>query len=144
MPWISNSSVRENIILGSQFNPEWYEFATSACGLKMDLQKMPGGHSFQAGSNGLCLSGGQKQQIALCRAIYSRAKLLVLDDVFNGVDAHNVNLISNGLFSQGGYLRAAGITVLLATHIGKLPFLKTSTLASNIKHTARAIATVRE
>ncbi|KAJ5928177.1 ATP-binding cassette transporter [Penicillium verhagenii] len=101
VPWIINASIRENIILGSEYNSEWYEFSTSVCGLKADLQKMSGGDSFEAGSNGVCLSGGQKQRIALCRAIYSRAKLLVLDDIFSGVDAHNVSLISNGLFSQG-------------------------------------------
>ncbi|KAJ5949963.1 ATP-binding cassette transporter [Penicillium verhagenii] len=116
VPWIINASVRDNIILGSEYNSEWYEFSISVCGLKADLQKMPGGDSFEAGSNGVCLSGGQKQRIALCRAIYSRAKLLFLDDIFSGVDAHNVSLISNGLFSQGGHLRSAGITVLLATH----------------------------
>ncbi|KAJ6007677.1 hypothetical protein N7540_011653 [Penicillium herquei] len=116
VPWILNSSVRENIILGSDFNSEWYEFSTSVCGLKADLQKMPGGDSFQAGSNGVCLSGGQKQRISLCRAIYSKAKLVVLDDSFSGVDAHNVSLISNCLFSQRGYFRSAGITVLLVTH----------------------------
>ncbi|KAJ5626822.1 ATP-binding cassette transporter [Penicillium herquei] len=116
VPWILNASVRENIILGSEFNSEWYEFSTSVCGLKADLQRMPGGDSFQAGSNGVSLSGGQKQRIALCRTVYSRAKLVLLDDVFSGVDAHNVSLISNGLFGQRGYFRSAGITVLLATH----------------------------
>ncbi|KAJ5737499.1 uncharacterized protein N7483_002624 [Penicillium malachiteum] len=116
VPWILNSSVRENIILGSELNSEWYGFSTSVCGLKADLQKMPSGDSFQAGSNGVCLSGGQKKRISLCRAIYSRAKLVILDDVFCGVDAHNINLISNGLFSQHGYFRSAGITVLLVTH----------------------------
>ncbi|KAJ6002428.1 hypothetical protein N7451_004975 [Penicillium sp. IBT 35674x] len=120
VPWIINASVRENIILGSEYNSEWYDFSTSVCGLKADLQKMPGGDLFEAGSNGVCFSGGQKQRIALCRAIYSRAKLLVLDDVFSGVDAHNVSLISNGLFSQGGYFRSAGITVFVATHTESL------------------------
>jgi ABC-type transport system involved in cytochrome bd biosynthesis fused ATPase/permease subunit len=122
VPWIVNASVRKNINLGSEFNSEWSDFSISVCGLKADLQKMPGGDSFQAGSNGVCLSGGQMQRIALCRAIYSRSKLLVLDNVFSGVDAHNISLISNGLFSQGGYFRSAGITVLMATHTGELPF----------------------
>ncbi|KAJ5702452.1 ATP-binding cassette transporter [Penicillium malachiteum] len=125
VPWILNSSVREKITLGSEFNSEWYEFSTSVCGLKADLQKMPSGDSFQAGSDGVSLSGGQKQRIALCRAIYSRAKLVVLDDVFSGVDTHNVSLISNGLFGQRGYFRSAGITVLLVTHTGEFRFLST-------------------
>ncbi|GKZ96813.1 hypothetical protein AnigIFM59636_011331 [Aspergillus niger] len=70
--WILDDTVRQNIILGSLFNPKWYEVATWACGLKDELSNMSGGDLYRAGANGLSLSGGQKQRIALCRAIYSR------------------------------------------------------------------------
>ena len=38
-----------------------------------------------------CISGGQKARITLARAVYSHAKILLLDDVsleFNRVPAH--------------------------------------------------------
>lgn len=119
VPWIINDTVRQNIILGSLFDPKWYEVATWACGLKDELSNMPGGDLYHAGANGLLLSGGQKQRIALCRAIYSRKRLMVLDDVFKGLDSNNTSMVATRLFGPGGYCRRYGVTVLLATHTGK-------------------------
>ncbi|PYH29257.1 P-loop containing nucleoside triphosphate hydrolase protein [Aspergillus neoniger CBS 115656] len=115
-PFIMNDTVRQNITFGSPFDPKWYEFAIWACGLKEDLSDMPGGDLYRAGTNGLSLSGGQKQRVALCRAIYSRRRLVVLDDVFSGLDSSNTRIISTRLFGPNGYFRRPGMTVLLATH----------------------------
>ncbi|PWY82697.1 ATP-binding cassette transporter [Aspergillus eucalypticola CBS 122712] len=116
VPWIIDDTVRQNIILGSLFDPKWYEVAIWACGLKEELSNMPGGDLYRAGTDGLSLSGGQKQRIALCRAIYSRKRFVVLDDVFSGLDPNNTSMIATRLFGQGGYIRKYGMTVLLATH----------------------------
>ncbi|GKZ27194.1 hypothetical protein AbraCBS73388_003838 [Aspergillus brasiliensis] len=77
---------------------------------------MPGGDLYRAGTDGLSLSGGQKQRVALCRAIYSRKRLVVLDDVFSGLDSNNIGTIAARLFGPDGYFRKTGMTVLLATH----------------------------
>lgn len=119
VPWIINDTVRQNIILGSPFDPKWYEVAIWACGLKEELSNMPDGDLYRAGTDGLSLSGGQKQRIALCRAIYSRKRLVVLDDIFSGLDPNNTNMIATRLFGPGGYFPKSGVTVLLATHTGK-------------------------
>ncbi|XRM42747.1 hypothetical protein ABZX51_005956 [Aspergillus tubingensis] len=116
VPFIINDTVRQNITFGSPFDPKWYEFAIWACGLKEDLSDMPGGDLYRAGTDGLSLSGGQKQRVALCRAIYSRRRLVVLDDVFSGLDSNNIRTISTRLFGPNGYFRRPGMTVLLATH----------------------------
>ncbi|RAK90075.1 P-loop containing nucleoside triphosphate hydrolase protein [Aspergillus costaricaensis CBS 115574] len=116
VPFIINDTVRQNITFGSPFDPKWYEFAIWACGLKEDLSDMPGGDLYLAGTDGLSLSGGQKQRVALCRAIYSRRRLVILDDVFSGLDSNNIRTISTRLFGPNGYFRRPGMTVLLATH----------------------------
>ncbi|GAT28046.1 ATP-binding cassette transporter [Aspergillus luchuensis] len=120
VPWIIDDTVRQNIILGSRFDPKWYEVAIWACGLKEELSNMPDGDLYRAGTDGLSLSGGQKQRIALCRAIYSRKRLVVLDDVFSGLDPNNNSMIATRLFGPGGYFRKYGMTVLLATHTDRL------------------------
>lgn len=120
VPFIINDTVRQNITFGSPFDLKWYEFAIWACGLKEDLSDMPGGDLYRAGTDGLSLSGGQKQRVALCRAIYSRRRLVVLDDVFSGLDSNNIRTISTRLFGPNGYFRRPGMTVLLATHTGML------------------------
>ncbi|OJJ78094.1 hypothetical protein ASPBRDRAFT_50885 [Aspergillus brasiliensis CBS 101740] len=116
VPWIANETVRQNIILGSPFDSKWYDFAIWSCGLKEELSNMPGGDLYRAGTDGLSLSGGQKQRVALCRAIYSRKRLVVLDDVFSGLDSNNISTIAARLFGPDGYFRNTGMTVLLATH----------------------------
>jgi ATP-binding cassette subfamily C (CFTR/MRP) protein 1 len=62
------------------------------------------------------LSGGQKQRLALARAVYSRKGLVVLDDVFSGLDAETEEHIFNQLLGKSGIFRQLGTTVLLATH----------------------------
>jgi ABC-type glutathione transport system ATPase component len=39
-----------------------------------------------------------------------------LDDVLSGLDSRNARLIEENLFSEGGYCRRAGISVILVTH----------------------------
>ncbi|KAI2847870.1 hypothetical protein CBS12448_9223 [Aspergillus niger] len=128
---ISNRLVRQNIILGSLFDPKWYEVATWACGLKDELSNMPGGDLYRAGANGLSLSGGQKQRIALCRAIYSRKRLMVLDDVFSGLDSKYTSMIATRLFGPNGYCRRYGVTVLLATHTDEIVILEGGRIVQN-------------
>ena len=58
------------------------------------------------------LSGGQRQRVLLARAVAQQARLLLLDEPFNGVDATNRELILEALSS----LRAAGASIVMATH----------------------------
>lgn len=60
---------------------------------------------------------------ALARALYSRKALLVLDDIFSGLDLRTSNLIFERVFSRNGLVRQLGMTVILATHASKLYYL---------------------
>ncbi|KAK9416311.1 putative ABC transporter [Seiridium unicorne] len=119
-PWLENGTIRSNIIGVSQFDPRWYQTVKTTCVLDQDLQTMEMGDRTVVGSKGLSLSGGQRQRIALARAIYSREQIVILDDVFSGMDAHTVDLISRRLLGANGLLRTRGSTVILATHSHKL------------------------
>jgi ATP-binding cassette, subfamily C (CFTR/MRP), member 1 len=55
----------------------------------------------------------------LARAIYSRQKVTVLDDVFSGVDLNNVALITNRLFGKDGYFRQSGRSVIITASSSK-------------------------
>ncbi|UKZ71355.1 uncharacterized protein TrAtP1_012315 [Trichoderma atroviride] len=74
----------------------------------------------QMDSRGLNLSGGQKQRIALARAIYPRNQIILLDDIFSGMDAHTIDTISTRLLGKGGILRKQQATVVLTTHHHKI------------------------
>ncbi|OBT65136.1 hypothetical protein VE03_04736 [Pseudogymnoascus sp. 23342-1-I1] len=116
VPWIQNSSVRNNIIGVSVFEPEWYASVVHACAFDTDIETFPEGDSTNAGSAGAALSGGQRLRIGLARAVYSRQKLLILDDVFSGLDAISEDRIFSRLLGKSGLLRRLGTTVILVTH----------------------------
>ena len=54
-----------------------------ATALERDLEQLENGDSTSIGERGLNLSGGQKARLALARAAYSRADVLLLDDVLS-------------------------------------------------------------
>jgi ABC-type nitrate/sulfonate/bicarbonate transport system ATPase subunit len=53
---------------------------------------------------------------ALARALYSRKESVLLDDIFSGMDAHTVNLVSQRLLGAHGLFCQNGSTVILAKH----------------------------
>ncbi|KAH8681362.1 multidrug resistance-like protein [Xylariales sp. PMI_506] len=115
-PWITNASVRRNILGYSHFNAELYNEVIYACDLQKDLAQFPDRDETIVGSKGISLSGGQKQRVALARAIYSKPEIAVFDDILSGLDNHTVNTICTRLFSRkDGLLKKWGTTVILAT-----------------------------
>ncbi|KAJ6043571.1 uncharacterized protein N7446_001769 [Penicillium canescens] len=120
IPWIRNDTVRGNIIGFDAFDQAWYDFTCTVCGLQDDLGAFAKGDMHRAGSDGIALSGGQKQRIALARAIYSRLNVVILDNVFSGLDSKNIALISSCLFGSDGHFRKAGISVILALSTDEL------------------------
>ena len=113
IPWIENATIRENITFGLPFDEERYRKTVDYCALTKDLEMLSDGESTEIGANGINLSGGQKWRITLARAIYSRAGILVMDDIFSAVDAH----VGRHIFEKciTGEL-CAGRTRILVTH----------------------------
>ncbi|OKL62118.1 hypothetical protein UA08_02366 [Talaromyces atroroseus] len=100
-PWIENASIRDNIIFGLPFDSSRYDKVVFACALKKDLDMLTDGDLTDIGTNGINLSGGQKWRVSFARALYSRASILVLDDIFSAVDAHTGrHLYENALIGE--------------------------------------------
>lgn len=110
--WIQNSTIRENILFGSNYDKEKYEAVIYACSLQSDLDILPGGDLTEVGEKGITLSGGQKARINLARAVYAERDILLLDDVLSAVDARVGNhIVDNCLFKL-----LKNKTRVLATH----------------------------
>lgn len=62
-PWLSNTTVRSNIIGPAEDDSAWFDIVISACSLRRDIHGMPHGDQTLVGSGGAALSGGQKQRI---------------------------------------------------------------------------------
>ncbi|KAF3764503.1 hypothetical protein M406DRAFT_81350 [Cryphonectria parasitica EP155] len=113
IPWIENASIRDNIEFGLPHDQERYEKTIEVCALRKDLEMLSDGEKTEIGANGINLSGGQKWRVTLARAIYSRAGILVFDDIFSAVDAHvGRHIFENCLTGD----LAVGRTRILVTH----------------------------
>ena len=115
-PWLMNASIRANICAFSSFQPAYYYQIVRACALEPDFKEMPKGDDTEVGSKGISLSSGQKQRIALARALYSKKSIMFFDDILSQLDGPTQRHIVAHLFGPKGLLRESGVTVLLATH----------------------------
>ena len=113
-PWVMNASVRENIVFGHRWDPEFYDLTVEACALLDDFKIMPDGDQTEVGERGISLSGGQKARLTLARAVYARADIYLLDDVLSAVDQHVGRHIINKVLGPSGVL--SGKTRILATN----------------------------
>ncbi|XP_026681209.1 multidrug resistance-associated protein 9-like [Diaphorina citri] len=75
--WITNDTLRHNILFGEPFEPQRYYKTLYNCALNTDIHILPGGDQTEIGERGINLSGGQKQRVALARALYSNSILLM-------------------------------------------------------------------
>lgn len=122
--WVMNASVRENIVFGHRWDPQFYDKTIKACALSDDFAQLPDGDQTEVGERGISLSGGQKARLTLARAVYARADVYLLDDCLSAVDQHvGRHLIDNVLGPKG---LLAGKTRVLATN--SIPVLMESDL----------------
>lgn len=121
-PWIENCTFRDNVLFGLPYHEERYRKVLSACALDQDLHLLTDGDMTEIGANGINLSGGQRWRITLARALYSRAGILIMDDIFSAVDAHvGRHLLENAIAGELGQNR----TRIVVTHHVSLCLPKT-------------------
>lgn len=112
--WLQNASIKDNILFNSEYEEVRYDRVIQASCLEIDLAELEQGEDTQVGENGTALSGGQKARVALARALYSKAPLLLLDDIFSALDAKTAASVWESCFC-GDLLK--GRTVVLVTQI---------------------------
>lgn len=112
-PWLQSMSIRENILFSSPYEDSRYKRTLEACALTADLANFKHGDLSNIGENGIGLSGGQKARVALARAVYSRAKTILLDDPLSALDQQTAESIVAKCL--GGDL-IIGRTIILVTH----------------------------
>lgn len=123
-PWLPNTSIRKAIAGPAEadvkFDHSWYSQTLHACALDRDIGLLQDGDETLIGGASTVLSGGQKHRVALARAVYSRAPIMLLDDVLSALDANTQATVMSRLFGKSGLLRGLDITVLFVTHASEL------------------------
>lgn len=112
-PWLQSMSIRDNILFSSPYDEQRYKRVLDACALFPDLANFKHGDLSFVGENGVGLSGGQKARVALARAVYSAADILLLDDPLSALDHNTAETIVRRCFS-GPLMQNR--TVVLVTH----------------------------
>jgi ABC-type multidrug transport system fused ATPase/permease subunit len=97
----------------NSFDPSRYKQVLEACALIPDMANFKHGDLSEIGEAGIGLSGGQKARVALARAVYSSARILLLDDPLSALDHQTAEMIVRKCL--GGPL-LEGRTTILVTH----------------------------
>lgn len=109
-------SVRENIIIGHpDVDDEAILRAAQLAGVTEIVKKHSAGFDMPVGEQGRSLSGGQRQTIALARALLHDPPILILDEPSSSMDARTERRLCNNLQTI-----LEGKTLLLVTHRASL------------------------
>ena len=115
-PWLQSMSIRENILFSAEYDERRYKQTLDACCLLADLSGFKAGDLSLIGENGIGLSGGQRARVALARAVYSRSRILLLDDPIAALDHQTAETILRKLFANRESPLMAGRLVVFVTH----------------------------
>lgn len=83
---IFNGNVIDNILIDAQDNPEHVVQFCRMLGFEKFINELPQSYATLLGEEGINLSGGQKQIIALARVLYKKPQFLILDEATAAMD----------------------------------------------------------
>lgn len=108
-----DGSLIENIVADGS-SPDWERVTRIVQALAMEelVNSLPLGFASQLGENGALLSGGQRQKVAIARAVYRNPSVLVLDEATSSLDP----FAESTVMDFAAALARKGCTVIVAAH----------------------------
>jgi len=108
-----SGTIMENMLIaGPHLNEEKVRQAARVLGLDKWLESLPAGYNTPLGVNGIRLSSGQTQKVAILRALLKKPGLLLLDEITAAMDVESERFILDGLQK----LRPDRNMVVMTTH----------------------------
>ena len=105
-------TVAENIARMGEVNDAKVIAAAQLAGIHETILAFPNGYETPMGETGHVLTGGQKQRLAIARAVYGEPKFLVMDEPNAALDEASERALIDTIKS----LKASGSTILFTTH----------------------------
>lgn len=109
--FLTRDSVLENIRMGSNASLEQVRAAAKKAQIDDFIMALPQGYDTKVGSFGTRFSGGEKQRIAIARAILKNAPILILDEATSAADPENQVEIDKAISNL-----CEGKTVIIVAH----------------------------
>ncbi|HWT07537.1 MAG TPA: type I secretion system permease/ATPase [Roseomonas sp.] len=107
-----DGTIFDNIARMAEASPEAVYDAAKLAGAHEMILRLPKGYETEIGEGGQHLSGGQRQQIGLARAMFGNPKFIVLDEPNSNLDGDSEAALLRALHE----LRRRAITVVLVSH----------------------------
>jgi len=111
---ISNGTIRENISLGYPLESVNFFNISDAilvANIEDFVNSLPDGINTYVGDRGTKISGGQKQRLGIARSMFTKPKLLVLDEATSSLDALSEAKITESIQNMRG-----NVTVIMIAH----------------------------
>jgi len=114
-PYLMAASARENIAMGRGISESAIVEAAKAARIHDFLLSLPQGYDTLLGEGGARVSTGQKQLIAMARALAAAPRILFLDEATSNIDSATEALISEALLALRGRVTIVAIAHRLST-----------------------------
>lgn len=108
--FLFNDTVRNNLLISEKSDNEIFDILKLASAYEF-VKRLPQGMDTMLGDRGVRLSGGEKQRLALARALLKNPSLLILDEATSNLDSKNEQKIRDSLNKLHGNL-----TILIIAH----------------------------
>jgi len=92
-----NDSIAANVALGEAVDTTRLWAALDAAHLAEYVRSLPQGLHSVVGHNATQMSGGQRQRLAIARALYKNAPILILDEATSALDSESERLVQDAL-----------------------------------------------
>ncbi len=97
-PYIFNRSIKENLrIVNPLATDEEIEEKCKQCALDEYIESLDNKYDTTVGENGVILSGGLKQRLAIARAILKNSKIIMLDEATSSLDNETQDYIHRSI-----------------------------------------------
>lgn len=111
-PDLFSGSVRENILFANTATDEEFDRAALISGVASFVQGHPLGYQMPVGERGQQISGGQRQAVALARALVSHPKIMFLDEPTGAMDTATEALFVRNMM----HFKDPATSLILCTH----------------------------